>query len=276
MADTTMIAYPRLLIESPMPISYPAIGIDQPSAALNVKVIAGSLTGLNDTTIALDSSWGKHVGDTITLWAPDGTPLSLKVVAVVAAGLSGPSLIVDLRNADAAMADRVYARTDSGASYTALLAAVRSEHARIVPVSSWSAAVAGQQAEENQVGLELLLGIAIAYSAIGIANTFLMSAAGRRPELALLHTAGALRRQVVWFMAAESLALTLTGVLLSAVVSGLVLGGVYAALAGGTGSVPIVLPWPLLGMILAGCVAIAVLAATLPAWFQLRPARRVK
>jgi len=277
-ADTDMLAYqPQvtpLHLESPFPISFPAIGIDQSSAALNLKVTAGSLTGLDDQTIAVGSSWNKHVGDTMNLWQPDGTPLSVKVIAVLASSLSGPSLIVDLHNAGAAMPGRVYVKTDSGAAGPALLAAVRSQHARVVPVSSWSAAVSDQQAKQNQVGLELLLGIAIAYSLIGIANTFLMSTGGRRSELTLLHKTGAIRRQIVWIVAAESLVLTLIGIILAAVVSGLVLGGLYVAVTGEIGPVSIILPWPLVGAILAGCVVIAILTSTLPAWFQFRPRRR--
>jgi putative ABC transport system permease protein len=275
--DTKMLAYEpqvtSLHLEAPMPLPFAAIGLGQPSAALNLKVTAGSLAGLDDQTIAVDSSWGKHVGDTMSLWEPDGAPVTLKVVAVVAASLSGPSLIVDQYNAEA-MPDRVYVKTDSPASSAALLTAARSQDARVVPASGWSAAVSDQQAEQNQVGLELLLGIAIAYSAIGIAGTFLMSVAGRRPELALLHKTGAIRRQVVWFIAAESLVLTVIGIAVSAVVSGLVLGGVAAALAGEGGSVSVTLPWALVGAVLAGCVVIAVLTSASPAWFQLRPRHR--
>ena len=276
--DTSMLAYqPRLTsfnLQPPMPLPFPAIGIDRPSAALNLKVIAGSLTGLDDQTIAVDSSWNEHVGDTMSIWRPDGTPVSLRVIAVVAASLSGPSLIVDQRNAGPAMPDRVYVRTNSASSHAALLDAVRSQHARVVPVSAWSAAVTDQQAKQNQVGLELLLGIAIAYSAIGIASTLLMSASGRRPELALLHTTGAIRRQIVWFVAAESLVLTLLGIALSAVVSGLVLGSLYLALTGEDGAASIVLPWPLVGAILAGCVLIAVFASAVTACFRPRSAGR--
>src|ERR1700733_10382821 len=97
--DTNMLAYESRItsfnLQPPMPLPFPAIGIDQPSAALNLKVIAGSLTGLDDQTIAVDSSWNEHVGDTMSIWRPDGTPISLRVIAVVAASLSGPSLIVD-------------------------------------------------------------------------------------------------------------------------------------------------------------------------------------
>ncbi|MGH3262036.1 MAG: ABC transporter permease, partial [Trebonia sp.] len=188
--------------------------------------------------------------------------------------LFGPSLIVDLRNDDAVMPDRVYVKTDSRASQAAVLAAVRSQHARAVPVSGWSAAVSSRQADQNQVGMELLLGIAIAYSAIGIAGTSLMSVRGRRSELVLLHTAGATRRQIAWIVAAESLVLTLTGIVLSVVVSGLVLGGLYAALAGEIDSPSVVLPWPLVGATLVGCMVIAILTSALPAWLQFRPRRR--
>ncbi len=265
--DTSLLAYQPQAFAAPFPVPVSALGLGQPSAALNLKVTAGSLAGLNDQTIAVDSSWDKRVGGTVRLWEPDGTPLSLKVIAVLAPSRSGPSLVVDLRNAGVAMPERAYVKTDSPAARAALLATARSQPARVVPVSGWAAAVADQQAEQNQVGLELLLGIAIAYSAIGMASTFLRSVSGRRAELTLLRTTGAIRRQVVWFVAAESLALTLTGVILSAVVAGLVLAGVYAALAG---SVPVVLPWPLTGAILAGCAVIAASTSALPAWLQFK------
>jgi putative ABC transport system permease protein len=260
-----------LHLEAPFPIPYAAIGIDRPSAALNLKVIAGSLAGLDDHTIAVDSSWNKRVGDTMSLWRPDGTPVTLRVIAVIASGLSGPSLVVDAGNAGPAMADRAYVKTDSAAAAAALLAAARAQHARVVPVSGWTATVVSQQSEQNQVGLELLLGIAIAYSVIGIAGTFLMAVSGRRSELALLHKTGAIRRQIVWFVAAEALVLTLIAIALSAVVSTVFLGGLYLALAGQVGSVPVVFPWPLVGSVLAGCVVVATVASTGPAWFQLRP-----
>ena len=107
-----------------------------------------------------------------------------------------------------------------------------------------------------------------------MASTFLMSVAGRRSELALLHNSGAIRRQITWYITAESLVLTLIAIALSAVVSCLVLGGLHLALGSEVGAVPVVVPWPTVGAILAGCVVIAVLTSALPAWCQLRPRRR--
>jgi hypothetical protein len=157
-----------------------------------------------------------------------------------------------------------------------------SQQARVVSVSSWSAVVSDQQAERNQVGLELLLGIAIAYSAIGMASTFLMSAgaAGASWRCCTRQVPSAARSY--GFVAAESLVLTLIGIILSAVVSCLILGGLYVALSGEAGSVSVILPWPLVGAIVAGCMVIAILASTLPPWFQSahlsipRPGQRVR
>ena len=276
--DTSMLAYQpavtALHLEAPIPIPYPAIGVDRPSAALHLMVIAGSLSGLDGQTIAVDSSWNKHVGDTMSLWRADGTPMSLRIVAVVAATLSGPSLIVDQGNAGTVLPDRAYVSADSAAAAAALRAAARSQHARVEPVASWTGAVADKQAEQNRVGLELLLGIAVSYCAIGMASTFLMSVAGRRSELALLHKSGAIRRQITWFIAAESLVLTLIAIAVSAVIACLVLGGLHLAIDREVGAVPVVIPWAPAGAILAGCVVIAVLTSAVPAWFQLLPSRR--
>ena len=72
--DTHLLAFEpqvtALHLESPIPLPFSAIGIDQPSAALHLKVTAGSLAGLGDQTIAVDSTWHKQVGDTLSLCGP--------------------------------------------------------------------------------------------------------------------------------------------------------------------------------------------------------------
>jgi putative ABC transport system permease protein len=69
-----------------MPIPFPAKGIDGPGA-LNLSVRQGSLSDLHDGTIAVDGSWNKRVGDTMDLWLADGTPVTLRVAAVLDTGL---------------------------------------------------------------------------------------------------------------------------------------------------------------------------------------------
>jgi putative ABC transport system permease protein len=267
-------AITRFHFEAPMPIPFAAIGIDHASAALSLPVLEGSLAELGDHTIAVGSSWHERVGATMRLWRPDGTPVLLRVVAILAPGLSGVSLVVDAGNAGDAMPGVVYVRLRGGAAgATAATAATAAASlravagqagARVVPASRWSAAVSDQQAEQNQVGLELLLGIAIAYSAIGIASTSLMSTSGRGRELALLRLTGATRRQIAWIISAESLALTFAAVAASAVISGLVLGGLWAAFARAAGFTPIVVPWLLVAIITGASALIGVVASALP------------
>jgi putative ABC transport system permease protein len=263
-------AITRFHFESPMPIPFAAIGIDHASAALSLPVREGSLAGLDAHTIAVDSSWHQRLGDTMSLWRPDGTPISLRVVAILAPSRSAVSLVVDSGNAGDVMPSVVYVRLRgdatgaAGAAVASLQAVARQADARVVPASRWSAAVSDQQAEQNQVGLELLLGIAIAYSAIGIASTSLMSTSGRRPELALLRLTGATRRQIAWIISAESLALTCAAVAASAAISGLVLGGLWVAFARAAGFTPIVVPWPLVAIITGASALIGVVASTLP------------
>jgi putative ABC transport system permease protein len=260
-------AITRFHLEAPMPIPFAAIGIDRASAALSLPVREGSLADLGDRTIAVDSSWHQRLGAVMSLWLSDGTPVSLRVVAILAPSLSGVSLVVNDDNAGGAMPGVVYVRLRRGAAVAAvasLQAAARQAGARVVPASRWSAAVSDQQAEQNQVGLELLLGIAIAYSAIGIASTSAMSVSGRRPELGLLRLTGATRRQIVWIVAAESLVLTIAGVAASAAISGLVLGGLWVAFARAAGFTPIVLPWVPIVVVAGASALIGVVASTLP------------
>ena len=206
----------------------------------------------------------------MNLWLPDGTPVSLKVVAIVDPSLSGTSLVVGAHNAGNSMPSLVYVRLRRGASLAPLRAAARQGDARLVPVPLWTAAASDQQAEQNQVGLELLLGIAIAYSAIGIASTSMMSVSGRKSELELLHMTGATRRQIAWIVAAESLVITMAGIAASSAISALVLAGQSVALAREAGFTPIVVPWMLIGAITAGTTLTGVIASTLPAWLQFR------
>ena len=262
-------AITRFHFEAPMPIPFAAIGIDRATAALSLPVRQGSLAGLDARTIAVDTSWHERLGATMRLWLPDGTPVSLRVVAILAPSQSGDSLVVDAGNAGDAMPSVVYVRLRGSAAgataVAALQAVVRQAGDRVVPAPRWSAAVSDQQNAQNQVGLELLLGIAIAYSAIGIASTSLMSTSGRRPELAVLRLSGATRRQVAWIISAESLVLTFAAVAASAAISALVLGGLWVAFARAAGFTPIVVPWVLIAVITGASALIGVVASTLPA-----------
>jgi putative ABC transport system permease protein len=118
-----------------------------------------------------------------------------------------------------------------------------------------------------------LVGIAIAYSAIGIASTFVLSTRGRAAEWALLRLAGATRKQITGIIVAEALVLTLLGIAAAAVVSAVVLGALPVALARAGAATPLVLPWPLIAGVTGGAVLISAATSAIPGWLQFRPHR---
>jgi putative ABC transport system permease protein len=270
-AQTTLYAFPPPLtafhLEAPTALPFPAEVITG-AGAINLQVEAGTLNRLSSRTIAVDRSWHKNVGDTVKLWLANGTPVSLRVVAVLASGLEADSLVVSSQNAASSLPDRLYVRTRSGASpaaaAAALTAATRGYGARTVPAQEWTAAVSDLQARQTRLGLTVLLGIALAYSGLGVANAFLMSVASRRRELAILRLAGATRKQTMLITAAEALLLAGIGISIASGAAALILGGLSAALSSIIGTTPPVVPWAMVAAIAGGGTLTAIAAATLP------------
>jgi putative ABC transport system permease protein len=137
--------------------------------------------------------------------------------------------------------------------------------------------VSDSQAEQTRLTLLVLLGVAIAYSAVGIVSTCLIAAAGRRREFALLRLAGATPRQILRIVSGESLLLALAGTGLAAGVSAVIVGGLHIAYSSLTGAAPVRLPWLLLSGVAAGAVFTAVAASALTTYFsRLRVASRTE
>ena len=271
LTPTTIFAYQPAMtpmhLEAPMPIPFPAQATAG-TAVLNFPVRSGSLAALDDRSIAVDTSWDKRVGDTVKVWLADGTPISLRVCAVLSAGLGDNAPIVTPANAARAVPNRILVRVRPGVDRAAIgTALARISGTRTVPTANWTAAVADRQTEQTRLGLDVLLGIAVVYSALGIANTFLMSVIGRRRELALLRLSGATMRQIIGVTAAESLLLAAIATILAGGVTGLLLAGLHIAYGWGS---PIVVPWTTTAAIAGGGALIAVLAAALPVRSLLR------
>ena len=126
-------------------------GVRAPSATGSGDVIRAS--GTTTAAIATARSSG-HSSVTKTT----GTPVSLRVVAILAPSLSGVSLVVDSGNADGVMPSAVYVRlrpgsVGAGAAVASLRAVAGQADALVVPVSRWSAAASDQRSEQNQGGL---------------------------------------------------------------------------------------------------------------------------
>ena len=110
-----------------------------------------------------------------------------------------------------------------------------------------------------------LLGVAVIASALGIANTMAMSVFERTREIGLVRAVGGTRRQLRSMIRRESLLITLVGVILGVAV-GLTMGYAFVrASAGSSPGLTFVVSWTTVIVVLVGAVAVAVIAAAMPA-----------
>jgi len=116
----------------------------------------------------------------------------------------------------------------------------------------------------------VLLGMALLYTGIAIANTLVMAVSDRRRELAVLRLSGATAGQVLRVLATEACLVTGAGIVLSAAVTAVTVASVRGGLAWAAPSVPAVIPWLPIGGIAVACLMIAVLATVIPAAITLR------
>ncbi|MFC9243311.1 FtsX-like permease family protein [Streptomyces sp. NPDC057136] len=120
------------------------------------------------------------------------------------------------------------------------------------------------------MGLLLILGIALLYTGIALANTLVMATSDRVRDLAVLRLTGATKPQVLRLVAVESLVVVAVGAVLGGVVAALNLLGVKGALELLSVSSPVIVPWGTVGALLAASAALATVSAVLPTLAALR------
>ena len=150
------------------------------------------------------------------------------------------------------------------------VAAVRGQPATVISRAREVSATTAAAHRESRSTTILVLGIALAYSLIAIANTMVMASAGRRRELAALNLAGVTRRQILGLVTAESLIAVVLGAVVAAASALPVLIVMLLGLTGLIGSYPVSVPWAALGAVTATCAVIGVLAAVITSALTMR------
>ncbi|MET7397496.1 ABC transporter permease [Dactylosporangium sp. NPDC005572] len=208
-----------IVVRDGKPEDYAAQGLLTLGAepVLDLAVTSGSLAG--DGTFAasayLADGYGWHVGDTVPVWLADGTEVPLRLAAVY---------------------DR--ARGFGDLVLPAELVAAHDAVGLTGPVWLWgggaslSGAVVSSDADQ-QGAWELMVVVSLGFTAIAVVNTFAMAAAGRRREFADLRLAGATAGQLHRLAAREALITVAVGLLLGALVTGVVTG-VFSVAQDGT------------------------------------------
>lgn len=266
-ADTRL----TVLEEGFVKVPTEAFAVD-PAALAEVSrlpVVAGSVADLDDGGIIVTQEWWQHrVGDFVPLWLADGTAVRLRIVAVMRTGTGDNGAYVTPRNAPGAEVSRIEVKVPASASASAA-ASVRGAAARYGATAhtkeEWLAATHPRINRFTVLGYVLVLGIALLYTAIALANTLLMATSDRGGDLRLLRLAGATRGQVLAVTTAESLLAAGVGALLGTAVTAVNLAGMRAALAVLGVDSPVVVPWLAMGAVAGVCAALSVLCTLLPA-----------
>ncbi|WP_329368007.1 ABC transporter permease [Streptomyces sp. NBC_00669] len=245
------------------------------AAVARPPVVAGRLAALDDDSIVVNEEWADHtVGHRVRVWLGDGTRRSLRIAAVLRQGTGDNGVYVTPANGAGSAVRRIDVRLRPGADratvVTALRDAVAPAGGLVRTADRWMSARYPRTGRQTLTGFWLVLGIALLYTGIALANTTVMATADRFRDLAALRLAGATVRQVLWLLAAESLLVVAVGVLLGGLVTGLDLAGVRVALALLSVRSAVVVPWGTVGAVAGACAVLAVASALVPAAVLLR------
>lgn len=245
------------------------------AAVSRLPVASGRVADLDDGGIVVNEEWlTRTVGQRVRVWLGDGREVTLRIVAVLRTGTGSNGVYVTPRNAPGATVDRVDIKLRAGADATAVDTALReagrATGTAVLTKDAWTARSHPRSSENTRLGMLLILGIALLYTGIALANTLVMATSDRVGDLAVLRLTGATRPQILRLVATEALVVVAVGSLLGAAVAGLNLLGVRGALALLSVRSPLVVPWGSLGAMVAASAALAVVAAVVPALMALR------
>ncbi|WP_433053609.1 FtsX-like permease family protein [Dactylosporangium sp. CS-033363] len=279
----------------------PGVGGEDPAAETGPE-----RRGVGDEyPVVVTESVRRGVGDVYPVVFADGERVSLRVVAVVADRSVRADLllsrVVVRRHDPSALTSAVYLPgvKDSGASASpgtgsgaspgtgagaspgagsgaspgaeARVVVPVGAGARVIDVATWAAEA--DSAEDRLVWLFtlMLIGVSGGYGAIAVANTLLMAAQGRAADLRVMRLAGATRRQVAGYVAAESALVVLIGAVLGGAVAFGALISIRAGLSQQVGAaVALVVPWSVIAGVVGLCLVLALLAGVLPTRRMLR------
>src|SRR5262249_32062940 len=242
------------------------------SGVTHLPVEAGRLADLTGTgTVAVPAgTW--RLGQTASLWLGDSAPARLRAGAVPAAQLDTEQTVLlpwppRAAHPPTPLASAVSLRLAPGASLAAVRRAAAAGGGTLSGTASYLSASDAQSNRDNNLALIAVLGLALVYTGIAIANTLVMATASRNRELAALRLSGAAPGQVLRMIGVEALLVSGIGALFGAgvTIAGRRLGSPWVARGVGR----VVPGRPLAGIALA-CRVLALLASLTPASLALR------
>ena len=245
------------------------------STVVHLPVVAGSLDKLTGTdTVAVPAGrW--QLGDTLHIALADSTEVSLRVVAIFDDQIDLARMLLlpaDLLtgHTGAPLADLIYLDLQPGSDIGPAAAAAAAGGTTLIPTAQFHAAVDAEGDRLNTLATIALLGMALLYTAIGIANTLLMATSGRARDVAVLRLSGATPGQVLRMIGAEAVLVTALGAILAVLAVLPAVAGLVLTLRTKNPEVFIEVPWWPVAAIAGACLAIALAASLIPAGVLVR------
>ncbi|MFG1922239.1 ABC transporter permease [Cryptosporangium sp. NPDC048952] len=248
---------------------------------LRVPVASGSFDDLVDgaagvsASMAAAHSW--RVGQNVALGMGDGGTAQLRIAAVVEDRLGLPEVFLswDLARAHSAtpVPDTVYLALKPNAGRDAVGAAA-APLGTVVTVKSHLVTLDEEFDRLNRLSLLALLGVALVYTAVAVANTQLVAVSDRAGELRALRRIGATRRQVISLVRREGLTVIVTGTAFGLGLTASTLIAVHVALSPVSDAVRTSAPWSVIFAVVASCAAITLAVGSVSARRVLRAGQR--
>nr|WP_244170067.1 FtsX-like permease family protein [Amycolatopsis tolypomycina] len=240
---------------------------DDGRPALGVSELTGN-------TVEVPSTLGHRVGDTLSLRLGDGTPVDVRVTAVVdqrpgfeklvlPAGLLAPHTTLGL-------APQLLVRAAPGVDTATLTARLREATAGLPVFVGDRGTLLAAHAKGNEVGAwvnYLLVGMIIAYTVISVVNTLVTATVRRRREFGVQRLSGFTRGQVLRMAGVEGGLIATIAVLLGTLVAA---GAIVPFCLVVTGSLLPSGPVTIYLAVLAIAVVLSLGAILVPAWAATR------
>jgi putative ABC transport system permease protein len=209
---------------------WPVQGVTGSAAAATtaVRPTSGTLADLTGNTVALPSAHAaamdRGVGDTITMRMGDGAKVDVRIVALYPAREGFETLLMPAQlvaaHTTSGLPTQIVVRTDDAAAVAPALTRLSAEHPGLAVVDR-DTLVSGY-AKDQEIGAwinYLMAGMIVAYTAISVINSLVMSTTARRREFGLQRLTGSTRGQILRMVTVEAGMTTMIGILLGTVVA---------------------------------------------------------
>jgi putative ABC transport system permease protein len=229
---------------------------------------------LTGNTVEVPAKLGRNVGDTLSLRLGDGTPVEVRVAAVVSQRPGFERLVLPAEllapHTTLGLAPQLLVRAAPGVDTASLTSRLRDATAGLPVFVGDRDVLIAAHAKGDEIGAwvnYLLVGMIIAYTVISVVNTLVMATARRRREFGLQRLSGFTRGQVLRMAGIEGGLIAAIAVLLGTLVAA---GAIVPFCLVVTGSLLPSGPVTIYLAVLAIAVVLSLGAILVPAWAATR------